>query len=91
MKTCKTYLTAVGFALGLFASSASASAEELRIGTASQGGAFYPVGQAISSLVNKYADGLTMVPIVTQESVENPRLVNKGEVDIQNPQKSGLR
>ena len=59
-----------------------AGAEELRIGTASQGGAFYPVGQAISSLVNKYADGLTMVPVVTQGSVQNPRLVHKGEVDI---------
>ena len=60
----------------------SAGAEELRIGTASQGGAFYPVGQAISSLVNNYADDLTMVPVVTQGSVENPRLINKGEVDV---------
>lgn len=58
------------------------SAQELRIGTASQGGAFYPVGQAISSLVNKYADDLTMVPVVTQGSVENPRLVNSKEVDV---------
>ena len=31
------------------------NAEELRIGTASQGGAFYPGGQAISTLVNKHA------------------------------------
>ena len=40
-------------ALGAFAMSlgASAHAAELRIGTASQGGAFYPVGQAISTLV----------------------------------------
>ena len=59
-----------------------AQAEELRIGTASQGGAFYPVGQAISTLVDKYADGLTMVPVVTGGSVQNPKLVNKGEVDI---------
>ena len=57
-------------------------AAELRVGTASQGGAFYPVGQAISSLVNKYADGTTMVPVVTQGSVENPRLVNTNEVDM---------
>ncbi len=57
-------------------------AQELRIGTASQGGAFYPVGQAISSLVNEHADALTMVPVVTQGSVQNPRLVNSGEVDI---------
>lgn len=60
----------------------SAFAQELRIGTASQGGAFYPVGQAISSLVGSHANGLTMVPVVTQGSVQNPRLVNSGEVDI---------
>jgi len=60
----------------------NASAAELRIGTASQGGAFYPVGQAISSLVNQHADDLTMVPVVTQGSVENPRLVNSQEVDV---------
>ena len=59
-----------------------AQAQELRIGTASQGGAFYPVGQAISTLVGKYSEGLTMVPVVTQGSVENPRLVNSGEVDV---------
>lgn len=82
MKITKSCLAAVGFALALFSTSLSASAEELRIGTASQGGAFYPVGQAISNLVNSYADGLTMVPVVTQGSVQNPRLVNKGEVDI---------
>ena len=60
----------------------SVNAEELRIGTASQGGAFYPVGQAISTLVNKHAKGLEMVPIVTGGSVQNPKLVNKKEVDI---------
>lgn len=65
----------------LLVSAGAAAAEELRIGTASQGGAFYPIGQAMSSLVNKYADGLTMVPVVTGGSVANPRLVNKGEVD----------
>jgi TRAP transporter TAXI family solute receptor len=57
-------------------------AAELRIGTASQGGAFFPVGQAISTLVNKHADGLTMVPVVTGGSVQNPKLVNSKEVDI---------
>ena len=61
---------------------ASANAAELRMGTASQGGAFYPVGQAISTLVSKYAKDTTMVPIVTQGSVQNPRLVNSGEVDV---------
>jgi TRAP transporter TAXI family solute receptor len=71
-----------GVAAGLMALGAPATAEELRIGTASQGGAFYPVGQAISTLVTKYANGLEMVPVVTGGSVQNPRLVNKGEVSI---------
>ena len=79
MKHLKSFI--LGSVVSVLAASA-VQAEELRIGTASQGGAFYPVGQAISSLVNKYADGLEMVPIVTQGSVQNPRLVNKGEVDI---------
>ena len=57
-------------------------AEELRIGTASLGGAFYPVGQAVSNLVNKYGEGDTMVPVVTQGGTENPRLIASGEVDV---------
>jgi len=82
MKLIRSCIVLFGVALGLISAGISASAEELRIGTASQGGAFYPVGQAISNLVNSYADGLTMVPVVTQGSVQNPRLVNKGEVEI---------
>ncbi len=62
---------------------ATATAEELRIGTASLGGAFYPMGQSISNLVNKYAgDGISMVPVVTGGSVQNPRLIDSGEVEI---------
>ncbi|MBU2961320.1 TAXI family TRAP transporter solute-binding subunit [Citreicella sp. C3M06] len=61
----------------------TAQAEEYRIGTASLGGAFFPMGQGISNLVNKYAgDGIDMVPIVTQGSVQNPRLVAQGEVEL---------
>lgn len=56
--------------------------QELRIGTASLGGAFYPVGQGIANLVTEHAPGLSMVPIVTQGSVENPRLVASGETDV---------
>ncbi|MCR9139996.1 MAG: TAXI family TRAP transporter solute-binding subunit [Alphaproteobacteria bacterium] len=72
------FATAATLSMGI----ALSNAAELRIGTASQGGAFYPVGQAISSLVGKYADDTTMVPIVTGGSVENPRLVNSGEVEV---------
>ncbi|WP_424964544.1 MULTISPECIES: TAXI family TRAP transporter solute-binding subunit [unclassified Dinoroseobacter] len=59
------------------------AAEEMRIGTASLGGAFYPMGQSISNLVNKYAGGdISMVPVVTGGSVQNPRLIDSGEVEI---------
>ena len=78
MKNLKSIIAVATIALA----SGAAQAAELRIGTASQGGAFYPVGQAISSLVDKYADDLTMVPVVTQGSVQNPRLVNTKEVDV---------
>ncbi len=62
---------------------AAASAEELRIGTASLGGAFYPMGQSIANIVNKYAgDDISMVPIVTGGSVQNPNLIASGEVEI---------
>ncbi|MDB4837296.1 TAXI family TRAP transporter solute-binding subunit [Marinomonas sp.] len=58
-------------------------AAELRVGTASLGGAFYPMGQTISNLVNKYGQqGSSMVPVVTGGSVQNPRLLGSGEVDV---------
>ncbi len=81
MKSIFKGLRATAFGIAALGAS-SLAAEELRIGTASQGGAFYPVGQAISTLIGSHADGLTMVPVVTQGSVQNPRLVNTGEVEI---------
>ena len=66
----------------LACTTSSASAEELRIGTASLGGAYYPMGQALSNMVNKHAPDYTMVPIVTGGGAENPRLVDSGEVDL---------
>ncbi|MGI9521142.1 MAG: TAXI family TRAP transporter solute-binding subunit [Hyphomicrobiaceae bacterium] len=71
-----------GLAIGLALCVTALEAAELRIGTASQGGAFYPLGQAIASVVNKHSGGLSMVPVVTQGSVQNPRLVSRGEVDL---------
>ncbi|WP_420332686.1 TAXI family TRAP transporter solute-binding subunit [Roseibium sp.] len=76
-------IKSAGLACGLLFSVSMAQAEELRIGTASLGGAFYPMGQSISNLVNKYAGGdITMVPVVTGGSVQNPRLIDSGEVEI---------
>ena len=82
MKSIRIRLVSCFFLAGLAFGIFPAQAQELRIGTASQGGAFYPVGQAISTLVGKHAEGLSMVPVVTQGSVQNPRLVNSGEVDV---------
>lgn len=56
--------------------------EELRIGTASMGGAYYPVGQGIANLINDYAEGLTMVPVVTEGGVQNPRLIHARDVEF---------
>ncbi|MEP3275339.1 MAG: TAXI family TRAP transporter solute-binding subunit [Stappiaceae bacterium] len=78
----KALVASVALGASVALSAAAVNAAELRIGTASQGGAFYPVGQAISTLVNKHAADTTMVPIVTGGSVENPRLVKSGEVEI---------
>jgi TRAP transporter TAXI family solute receptor len=55
---------------------------QLIIGTASMGGAFYPVGQEIANLVTKYSDNFSMVPVVTGGAVENPRLLISGDIDI---------
>jgi len=57
-------------------------ARELHLGTASLGGAFYPVGQTASGLVTKYADGLTMLPVVSAGAIQNPRLVHSGDIDL---------
>lgn len=68
--------------VAVFATQGAQAQSELRIGTASLGGAYYPMGQAISANVNNFADGYSMVPIVTGGGLENPRLVASGEVDI---------
>lgn len=74
-----TKLLAVG---AIVCGAHATSAQELRIGTASLGGAYYPMGQALSNMVNKHADGYSMVPIVTGGGAENPRLVDSGEVEL---------
>ena len=55
--------------------------QEIRLGTAALGGAYYPLGQGLASLVTQHA-GVSMVPIVTRGAVENPRLVSSGDLDM---------
>lgn len=56
--------------------------DELRIGTASLGGAYYPIGQGISSLVTQHAEGLSMVPVVTRGAIANPRLLATHDIEM---------
>ncbi len=55
---------------------------ELHLGAATLGGAYFPIGQGISNLVNQHADEFTMVPIVTRGAIENPRLVSVGDIEV---------
>lgn len=81
MLNFKSFARGVSLGMMLMATPLVAQ-EELRIGTASLGGAFYPMGQAAANLVNKYAEGYSMVPVVTAGGTENPRLIGSGEVDF---------
>lgn len=76
-------LTALLFVMSACAPSSDvAKGKEVHIATASLGGAFYPIGQTASNLVNKYAENLTMLPVVSSGAIQNPRLVHSGEVDL---------
>lgn len=54
----------------------------LRIGTAGLGGAYYPVGAAIAEVLNKNMPGVIATAEITGGSLENPRLVTSGEVEL---------
>lgn len=68
--------------LAVTAAHTAQAQDELRIGTASLGGAYYPMGQALANNINNFAEGYTMLPIVTGGGAENPRLVASGEVEV---------
>ncbi|WP_158773553.1 TAXI family TRAP transporter solute-binding subunit [Cobetia sp. L2A1] len=81
MTVSRRLLSTLTLTLALAAS--SVQAESLRLGTASLGGAFYPMGQAIANLVNEHAgNDISMVPIVTGGSVANPNLLGRGDVEL---------
>jgi len=60
----------------------SHSQQHMTIGTASLGGAYYPVGTGIAEIVTRYAPGIKMTAEVTGGSTENPRLVGTGQTDM---------
>jgi TRAP transporter TAXI family solute receptor len=62
--------------------SASQQKRAMTLATASIGGAYYPMGQALSSIINKYVTDISVTPEVTNGAVENPRLVGDGNTDF---------
>ena len=70
------------FAALLAACAPPAEREEFRLGTASLGGTYYPLGQGLASLVTRHASGISMVPVVTRGALENPRLVAAGDLEM---------
>ncbi|MEL7566107.1 MAG: TAXI family TRAP transporter solute-binding subunit [Dehalobacterium sp.] len=54
----------------------------LKIGTASVGGAFYPIGTGIADIITKNIPGVDATAEVTGGGVENVRLVGEKEDDI---------
>jgi len=69
-------------ALLLSPATGHAADKRMSIGTASMGGAYYPVGTGIASLVNKYVPQVDVRVEVTGGAVENPRLVGGGKTDL---------
>lgn len=86
MKKNLIVLLLVLIASSLFATgdqeTGSPSPIELNCATAGMGGAFYPMGQALSTIISTYVDNVTMIPVVTGGSVANPRTISAGEHDI---------
>jgi TRAP transporter TAXI family solute receptor len=70
------------FILVAVAWSASQQKKAMTLATASIGGAYYPMGQAMSSVINKYVADISLTPEVTNGAVENPRLVGDGNTDF---------
>jgi len=58
------------------------SAEKISVATGGTGGVYYPYGGGMAEIINKYVKGVDAVAEVTAASVENVRLVDKGESAI---------
>lgn len=58
------------------------SASQLLLATGGTAGTYYPLGGAIANIINKRVPKLSISAQSTGASVENMRLVTKGEVDL---------
>lgn len=78
------FVTAVLTAAAVISTVAPAPAQtvQLMMATGSVGGAYYPLGAAMSKITNERVKGINMSVRTTGGSVENARLLNKGEVEL---------
>lgn len=60
----------------------SAAKRKITIGTAPAGGTYYPIGGAIAEILNSKVAGVEATAVTTGGSVENLRLLDKGEITI---------
>ena len=69
---------------GFFAATMAVAQQKkpVTLATATIGGAYYPVGQAMTTVINKYVKSIAMTPEVTNGGVENCRLVGDGDTDF---------
>lgn len=58
------------------------AADQISVATGGTGGVYYPYGGGMAEIINKYVPGVEAVAEVTGASVENVRLVDKGESAI---------
>lgn len=63
----------------------------LRIGTASMGGNFFPLGSAIAQLINDKIDGINASAQATGGSAENCNFLQQGELELALVQSATLR
>jgi TRAP transporter TAXI family solute receptor len=64
------------------ASASAGATERISVATGGTGGVYYPYGGGMAEVINKHVAGVTAVAEVTAASVENVRLVDKGESAI---------
>ena len=75
-------LLVVGLVFILAMTAAAQQKKPMTLGTATIGGAYYPMGQAMATVINKYVPSISITPEVTNGAGENPRLVGEGNTDF---------
>ncbi|MCG2790135.1 MAG: TAXI family TRAP transporter solute-binding subunit [Actinomycetia bacterium] len=82
------FLSAVTFLLMLFLlfcfvlSATAIQDKRILIGTASKGGIYYPLGSAISEVINKYCSGFKALPEVSTGLSENIKKLGEGNIEM---------